>query len=458
MGTRAIQLAQGLLISSILFMSALLHEPAESGESPESAADGAFSRSVLLGRFDRDGDGRLDADERAALRDAFGGIDVPMLPAKPLKYTGVDRVRSAMSAEELRHTDNTPADNPMTDAGALLGRVLFYDRQLSGNNTVSCASCHHQDRGFADPRTLSVGFEGGLTARNAMSLANLRYSNLRGLRPGFFWDERAPTLEAQALMPIQDELEMGMKLPDLERRLQKLPYYPDLFAAAFGSSRVTSRRIARAVAQFMRSLVSFDSKFDRSARKQEKRDYFEDFDGFTAQENLGKSLFIEGVRKVAEFGCAFCHIPPTFGMPKSFNNGLDAKYKDRGLGTLDRPSNDPFTPSNDGKFKAPPLRNVERSAPYMHDGRFETLEQVVDHYSDGVHAHANVSLAFADEKSVTATFGSTSGFKFTAEQKAALVAFLKTLTDEDFVSDPRFSDPFIRTEAGSGLQPVSPKR
>ncbi len=143
MGTRAIQLAQGLLISSILFMSALLHEPAESGESPESAADGAFSRSVLLGRFDRDGDGKLDVDERVTLRDAFGGIDVPMLPAKPLKYTGVDRVRSAMSAEELRHADNTPADNPMTDAGALLGRVLFYDRQLSGNGLPGQPPARH---------------------------------------------------------------------------------------------------------------------------------------------------------------------------------------------------------------------------------------------------------------------------------------------------------------------------
>ncbi|MDX1540765.1 MAG: hypothetical protein R3349_05120, partial [Geminicoccaceae bacterium] len=112
--------------------------------------------------------------------------------------------------------------------------------------------------------------------------------------------------------------------------------------------------------------------------------------GFTARENEGKRLFIRGLDEVAEFGCAFCHVPPTFGMPKSFNNGLDPVYRDRGLGARDEPSHDPFTPSNDGKFKAPSLRNIELTAPYMHDGRFETLDEVVDHYSSGVHPHPNL--------------------------------------------------------------------
>jgi cytochrome c peroxidase len=188
----------------------------------------------------------------------------------------------------------------------------------------------------------------------------------------------------------------------------------------------------------MRSMISFGSKFDRAAAQAGTTDYLADFAGFTELENQGKSLFIDGIGGTAEFGCAFCHIPPTFGMPKAMNNGLELMSKDRGLGTLSRPPNDPFTPSNDGKFKAPPLRNIELTAPYMHDGRFKTLEEVVDHYSNGVRPHENLALAFDErdrEKGV-------SGFKFNAQQKAAIVAFLKTLTDSEFTSDRRFSDPF----------------
>jgi hypothetical protein len=182
--------------------------------------------------------------------------------------------------------------------------------------------------------------------------------------------------------------------------------------------------------------------------------YLAAFDDFTPQENLGKSLFIDGAGGVAENGCAHCHLPPTFGMPKAFNNGLELKYKDRGLGALGRPPNDPFTPSNDGKFKAPSLRNIELTVPYMHDGRFKSLEEVVEHYSSGIHPHENLGLAFDEQDRDKAT----SGFKFTAEQKAALVAFLKTLTDEGFVSDPRFADPFVRVgEADAAQQnPASP--
>ena len=341
----------------------------------------------------------------------------------------------------MNRVDNTPDDNPLTDAGATLGRILFYDKRLSRNDTVACASCHDQKHGFSDPRRFSVGFEGGRTGRNAMGLVNLRFTNLNGARPGFFWDERAATLEDQVLMPIQDTVEMGMKLNDLENKLQKLEYYPPLFQAAFGSPKVTSDRIAKAVAQFMRAMVSFDSKFDRAAEAA-GGDYSRAFEQFTAEENLGKSLFINGVDEIAEIGCAHCHVPPTFGMPKSFNNGLDLEYADKGLGTRHVPSNDPFTPSNDGKFKAPSLRNIALTAPYMHDGRFKTLEQVVDHYSSGVHTHPNLGLALNEEASDGEK--GISGFALTAAQKSALVAFLKTLTDESFVSDPRFTDPFLR--------------
>jgi cytochrome c peroxidase len=379
-------------------------------------------------------DGNKSSDGEAAC-----GHPMPMLPSKPYDYSTLD-VPANVDLHCLEEADNTPPDNPLTDAGATLGRVLFYDTQLSRNNTIACASCHHQKAGFSDPRQFSAGFEGAQTTRNAMNLANLRFSNLMGRRPGFFWDERAPTLEAQVLLPIQDPIEMGMQLNELTLRLGGLNYYPPLFEAAFGSTQVTSDRIAKALAQFLRSMLAFDSKFDRAAAKTAAGDYTADFVEFTAQENLGKSLFINGVRQVAELGCAFCHMPPTFGMPKALNNGLDWNSKDRGLGALGRPPNDPFTPSNEGKFKAPSLRNIELTAPYMHDGRLKTLEDVVEHYSGRVQPHENLGLAFDEEDRDKGM----SGFKFTDDQKAALVAFLKTLTDSVLVSDPRFSDPFAQ--------------
>ncbi|HJM65080.1 MAG TPA: cytochrome c peroxidase [Roseibacillus sp.] len=426
-----------------LLLSLLTCTPAKSEDGPEAgSADPAaqFSRKVLLRQFDRNRDGRLNDKETSVLRDAFGGIDVPMLPDESYDYTHVDRPGS-ITPEQLRNADNTPEGNPLTNPGATLGRVLLYDRQLSENGAVSCASCHDQKAAFADPRRFSIGFNGERTRRNSMGLTNIRYTHLKGRRPGFFWDERAPTLEAQALMPIQDEIEMGMKLKDLNKKLGKLPYYPPLFAAAFGSTEITSERIARALAQFMRSMVSLRSKFDRAAAAAaEKDDNSTDFDLFTAQENLGKSLFMEGIGGIAEFGCAVCHPPPTFNMDKAQNVGLDLKYRDKGLGALGRQSNEPFTPSNDGKFKASSLRNIALTAPYMHDGRFKTLDQVVKHYSSGVQPHPNLGLAPREEE-----FGAPgTGFHLSKDEQAALVAFLRTLTDDQFVSDPRFSDPFVR--------------
>ena len=401
----------------------------------------SFRREALLSRFDADQNGALNDRERVALREAFGGVDVPMLPQRPDDYTSI-RLPKHVAATDFAQGDNSTEQNVLTNAGAELGRVLFYDTQLSRNNTVSCAACHEQRAGFSDPKPFSVGFAGGRTGRNSMGLANLRYTNFKGARPGFFWDERAATLEAQVLMPIQDRIEMGMELGELEAKLQKLPYYPPYFAAAFGSPVVTSDRIAKAVSQFLRSMVALNAKFDRAADAA-GGDYSAAFEKFTEQENLGKSLFIDGIGGVAELGCAHCHIPPTFSMPKAFNNGLDLKSKDQGLGALRRPTNDPFTPSNDGKFKAPSLRNIVLTAPYMHDGRFKTLEEVVEHYSRSVHRHENLGLAFGDQQGDRAT----TGFQLTDEQKAALVAFMKTLTDESLISSQMFSDPFVRIRA-----------
>ena len=404
--------------------------------------DTPFRQAALVERFDADRDGTLSQGEFAAMRSAFGGIDIPMLPSQLLNYTR-HQWPGHFEEAHLRELDNTPPANPLTDQGAELGRVLFYDRHLSRNNSIACASCHLQDAGFSDPERFSRGFAGGHTKRNSMSIANLRYTNLKGRVPGFFWDERAATLEDQVLMPIQDSVEMGMELGDLEKKLQAVPYYPPLFQATFGSSDVTRDRISRALAQFLRAMTSTSSRFDRAAEN--AKDLFEDFAGLTVQENHGKRLFVEGVGGIAEFACAMCHVPPTFNMAASMNIGLDMQYKDSGLGALKRSSNDPFTPSNDGKFRAPSLRNAALTAPYMHNGRFKTLEEVVKHYSEGVHPHKNLGLAFQPPAEGT----STSGFHLTAEESAALVAFLKTLTDEDFLHDERFSDPFVRKKQSS---------
>jgi len=397
-----------------------------------------FSRTTLLERFDTNRNQQLDAEERSVLRDAFGGIDIPLLPDEPDDYERVD-LPPHIERAELNKLDNTPTDNPITNAGATLGRVLFYERRLSRNDTTSCATCHLQQAGFSDPQRFSRGLGGERTARNSMGLANLRYSKVNGMKPGFFWDERAATLEEQVLMPIQDKIEMGMKLADLETKLAKLPYYPALFEAAFGSDDVTSPRIAQALSQFVRSIMSFNSKFDRAtATSASSRTVGP---GLTEAERRGRSLFMDGVSGVNEFACQMCHVPPTFNMDMSHNIGLDLKYRDRGLGALNRKSNDPFTPTNDGKFRPASLRNIALTAPYMHDGRFKSLEDVVEHYSDGVHPHPNLTLAIPTQDGNSKP---TSGFRLTKQDQAAVVAFLKTLTDEKLVKDPRFSDPFIR--------------
>src|SRR5262245_24999076 len=216
------------------------------------------------------------------------------LPETPYHYADVE-LPPHFNTLTAKRFDNTPANNPLTDAGATLGRVLFYDTRLSANNTTACASCHHQKNAFVDPNRFSKGFEGKLTDRNAMSLVNLRYYP----RGRFFWDERARSLEEQVLMPIQSKLEMGQDLTRLIEVLSRDDSYRELFRQAFGDSEVTQGRIARALAQFVRSLVSYQSKYDEGLAK--VRSVRDDFPNFTAQENRGKTLFLRS--------CATCHLP-----------------------------------------------------------------------------------------------------------------------------------------------------
>jgi cytochrome c peroxidase len=337
------------------------------------------------------------------------------LPETPYHYTDIE-LPAHFNTRAARRFDNTPRDNAITDHGATLGRVLFYDTRMSANNTVACGSCHHQSRAFVDPERFSKGFEGKRTDRNALSLVNLRYYP----RGRFFWDERARTLEDQTLMPIQSKTEMGQTLPQVIEILGKDSHYPELFRKAFGDAEITSRRMSKALAQFLRSMVSYQSKYDEGlSRVLSVRD---DFDNFTAEENRGKTLFLRS--------CANCHMPggqdAHFILDRPLNNGLDADHRkpDGGVGDIT------LLGADLGRFKSPSLRNVELTGPYMHDGRLETLEAVIDHYSKDVKPHPNADGRVRRPLNLRSS------------EKAALVAFLKTLTDRKFITDPKFSDPF----------------
>ncbi len=344
------------------------------------------------------------------------------LPDTPFNYVNIN-LPNHYNAPPINNSDNTPGNNPITDLGATLGRVLFYDVNLSANNTISCSSCHVQQAGFSDPDRFSTGFEGGLTGRNSMGLANAKYyQNGR-----FFWDERSATLEEQVLQPIQDHIEMGMELDDLVAKLQVLDYYPILFDNAFGTPDVTSDRISRALAQFIRSMVSFDSKFDAGVAAVGGN--FNDntqFPNFTAEENQGFQIYFTN-----RGNCDACHGTAATISPEARNNGLFLDYPDNGLGNVTG------NPNDNGKFKSPSLRNIELTAPYMHDGSLASLEDVVAHYNNGVQNHPNL------DNRLRGNGGQPRRLNLSQQEQAALVAFLRTLTDNSFITDEKFSNPFI---------------
>ena len=335
-----------------------------------------------------------------------------LLPATSFNYAA-PVLPASFLVQPILGQDNTPGNNVTTDNGATLGRVLFYDKRLSTNQTISCSSCHQREHGFSDPRKFSVGFNGGLTDRNSMGLSNARWYQRRH----FFWDERANTLEDQVLLPIQNAVEMGLTLQALTNRLAAEPYYTNLFARAFGTPEISTNRIARALAQFVRSIISTRSKYDVGVTN--------GFANFTAPENQGRQIF------TGPGNCVACHGTDNFVPgPAINNNGLENPYVDKGVGGISGRAQD------EGLFKVPSLRNIELTAPYMHDGRFATLDEVVEFYNSGVVNHPNLSPPLRGPN------GQPRRLNLTAAQKAALVAFLKTLTDTSVATDEKFSDPF----------------
>ena len=350
------------------------------------------------------------------------------LPVIPYRYA--DPILPDHVTAVAGFFDNTPDENPITNAGATLGRVLFYDPTLSVNGSISCASCHNQVHAFTDERRFSKGFEGEKVDRNSMSLVNLRY-----YRPGkFFWDERAGSLEDQVLMPIENSVEMGHRLSRLLSQLQRDPIYPALFKSAFGTPSVTERRLARALSQFIRSMVSVGSRYDIGRAQVDS--VLDPFPNFSEQENYGKQQFFGRAK------CAECHLPEVGGASAEARqsaffylesptvNGVDSDSEDLdgGVGAITGLKKDW------GRFKATSLRNVELTAPYMHDGRFRTLDQVIEHYNWSVKPHRNLDARLEDF--------AANGLALPEVEKVALTEFLSTLTDPEFINDPKFSDPF----------------
>lgn len=307
-----------------------------------------------------------------------------------------------------------PADNPITQEGVQLGRYLFYETRLSANNRMACATCHQQELAFTDGQPFSTGVDGVLTDRNSMSLANLLWVR------NFFWDGRANGLEQQAQTPLTNPHEMGQSLQAAAQKLQAIPFYRGLFAKAFGSAVITGDRMVKALAQFERTLVSANSKYDQYLRG----DYQP-----TASELHGIDLFYgtaDSANTMRGNACSHCH-----GGPKTFtelyhNNGLDSVPKDAGRETITGQVYDR------GRFRVVTLRNITLTAPYMHDGRFKTLEAVIDHYSDHVQPSRTLSPFLQQPLALT------------SQEKKDLLAFLHLLTDSSFITDKRFSNPFTK--------------
>lgn len=307
-----------------------------------------------------------------------------------------------------------PADNPMTIEGIALGRKLFYDPILSGDNTQACASCHDVSHSFSDTTQFSIGIDGGPGNRNAMPIFNLAWN----ISNKFFWDGRATSIEDQASQPVINPVEMHDTWPNAISKIQNDPNYPGLFKEAFGidANEITTDYVTKAIAQFERTLISGNSKFDQYLMGQAT---------LTTSELNGLDIFM------TETGdCFHCHgsaTNPLWTDNQFHNNAIDSVFADSGLAAVTLNSADL------GKFKTPSLRNLIYTAPYMHDGRFATLDEVIMHYSTGlVHSSTDDPLMLHLPQG---------GAQLTPQEMIDLKAFLLTLSDPDFVANPDFQAP-----------------
>jgi cytochrome c peroxidase len=309
-------------------------------------------------------------------------------------------------------------DNPVTVEGALLGRYLFYDTLLSNNNNMSCGSCHRQEAAFSDsPHKFSMGSDAKFMKRNTPPLFNLAWY------PVLFWDGRASNIEDQVLHPLRSKSEMNLSVTEVISRLNSGTFYRPLFYKAFGVNKIDSTHLANALGQFLRTLISYNSKFDRVIRRETVLDSAEHA-GFVLANEQNKG------------NCLHCHSSDAdvLGTTTGFsNNGLDkvishTDFKDPGRGGVTGKAEDY------GKFKIPSLRNIALTSPYMHDGRFMTLNDVVAFYNDSIRQSPTLDhrlALFANHE-----------IRLTNDEQIKIIAFLNTLTDSVFIKNPEFSNPF----------------
>lgn len=321
--------------------------------------------------------------------------------------------------------DNEPMLNPSSDEGATLGRVLFYDKNLSRNNTIACASCHQQAFAFSDLAVRSIGLDGGLTGRHSMRLINARFSN----ENRFFWDKRAPNLEAQTTQPIQDHIEMGFSgtngqpaLDSLIRKLAHIDYYQRLFSLAFGDNTITEMRMQQALAQFIRSIQSFDAKYDTGLAAANNPGA--DFPNFTDSENRGKRLFMTPPNRNGA-GCNGCHQAPGFDLRNnSGNNGV--------IGVAGNTNATDLTNTRSPTLRDLVNQNGVLNGPMMHDGSKASLRAVIDHYN-------NVPQVMGLDRRLR---GGNGNLGLSEQEKIDLENFLLTLSGTDVYTNEKWSDPF----------------
>lgn len=313
-----------------------------------------------------------------------------------------------------------PSDNNMTVQGVKLGKLLFYETMLSKDGSQSCASCHRQPDGFSDTLRFSLGVEGLPGKRQAMPIFNMAWHTNE-----FFWDGRAHLLRDQSLKPIQDPLEMNETLDNVVAKLSDSKMYRDQFSRTFGSEEITPHKMSLAMEQFMLSIVSHNSKYDN---------YLAGAEQLTDSEERGRILFETEYNPFfpdqSGADCAHCHGGANFENDDYKNNGLDtdAEILDIGREEVTGDANDK------AKFKVPSLRNVAVSPPYMHDGRFQTLEEVIDHYNEGIQESSTVDQTVLNTKAT--------GLMLTEQDKEDLINFLKTLTDYEYLNNEEYKSPF----------------
>lgn len=324
----------------------------------------------------------------------------------------------SVSPEQDRYTFTKPANfpepaysfsnNSITKEGFELGRALFYDPVLSADSTISCSSCHQQARSFSDPvHRLSVGVNDAIGIRNAPAIQNMAFHQ------HFFWDGGVNHLDFVPIAAITSEIEMAETIPNVVEKLSRSTFYKEKFSQSFGSSEVNSQRMLFALSQFMNLMISANSRYDRFIRNEGEV--------LTQEEQAGLALF--------QTHCSTCHATDLFTDGSFRNNGLNTTFEaDSGRQRITEHAEDR------GKFKVPSLRNAELTFPYMHDGRFRTLEQVLNHYRFTIKESASLDPLFKNN--------TTPGIVLTDDEADKIIAFIKTLTDNDFIRDKKFANPF----------------